>query len=131
MAPYIDGLVEMEGNSVDEWGVSCTWTMAEGETDWANAREVDLAIVPSEFGNEKPDPAALEGMGDTTLLEDAWVDGLGGIAYSFEMSTGVVAGIATTVWTPEYEVTVSGGRWENQPALDGTAALDVAKRVFG
>ena len=128
--PYIQELVEQQGNIVDEWGVTCGWTTAENETDWANVREVAVGINPDP--NQKPDPAALAGSdSNITPVDDAWVANEGGVAYT--MSTGpAVAGVTvTTIWLPYAEVMVTGGTWGDYPALAGHAAVSVAKQLLG
>lgn len=131
MAPYIQGLTQMEGNVVDEYGASCTWTMPEGNTDWANTREVSLGIVSVSEGDLVPDIAALEALDGFEGISNEWLTAKQGVAYTASMSTGVVGGIVTTVWTPEYEVTVGGGHWEGTASLDGAAGLEVAQGLLG
>ncbi|MGL3149327.1 hypothetical protein ACSS7Z_03090 [Microbacterium sp. A82] len=131
MAPYIDGLTQMEGNSVNEWGVSCTWTMPEDNTDWANAREVSLGVTPVYDASTRPDiPGLQQVFPETAEITDKWIAELGGVAYVVEMGTGTVAALQSVVWTPDFEVAVGGGRWEGMPALDGNAALEVARAVL-
>lgn len=127
---YIEGLVPAQGNTVDEWGVNCMWTMADDETDWANAREVSVSIVPLEEGMPAPDLSMFATMEGAEILEDPWLGENDGIAYSLRISTGTVGATSTFVWTPSFEVTVGGGNWEGYPSLDGTAALELAKRVL-
>lgn len=130
VAPYIQSLVPMEGNVVDEWGVSCRWEMAEGETDWDNNRSVGVGIAAEP--TEKPDVALLADASDSlTALDDAWVAQQGGVAYTLTMETSVAAAIVTTVWLPYAEVTVSGGKWGDHPPLDGPAAVQVVSSLLG
>lgn len=131
MGPYIEGLVQMEGNIVDEWGVSCTWTMAEGETDWANAREVSLGIVPLEGGEAKPDVEGLqEFLPGTTEISSDWVAAQGGVAFESRIGTDTIGAITSTVWTPEFELSIGGGAWEGFQTLDGNAAVQVAQQLL-
>lgn len=128
--PYIQGLVEQDGNVVDEWGVSCGWTTAEGETDWANVREVGVGISPEP--TDKPDAVALAELDpNITPLDDAWVAAEGGVAFTMSMGTAVAGATATTIWLPYAEVKISGGTWGDFPALDGAAAVQVAKQLLG
>ena len=130
VAPYIQNLVAMESNVVDEWGVSCQWEMAEGETDWANNRSVSVGISPEPL--EKPDLALLTDASDAiTAVDDAWVAQQDGVAYTMTMETAVATAIVTTVWLPYAEITVTGGKWGDHPALDGPAAVQVAKALLG
>lgn len=131
MAPYIDGLVQMEGNVVDEWGVSCTWTMAEDNTDWANAREVSLGIIPVETGDIKPDVEGIaEFLPGTVEIASDWVASKGGVAYESRLGTDTIGAISSVVWTPDYEVSVGGGAWEGFQSLDGNASVEVAQQLL-
>lgn len=129
VAPYIEGLAPVESNVVDEWGISCSWEAAEGETDFANNRSVEVGIAPLEPDAEKPDPAFVEAMDGGSVVEDGWVESSGGIAYSLDMATAVVGVSSTTVWLPGIEAHITGGKWEGMPALDGPAALNVVKSL--
>lgn len=131
MAPYIEGLTQMVGNVVDEYGASCTWTMPEGNTDWENTREVSLEIVSVDEADPVPDIAALEELDGIEGIGNEWLTAKKGVAYTAGMSTGVVGAIVTTVWTPEYQISVGGGHWEGTASLDGAAGLEVAKGILG
>lgn len=130
VAPYIGGLVPLESNVVDEWGVMCDWGMAEDETDFANNRSVSVHLAPVEKGTEKPDPTALSGMDGFAVIEDAWVAERGGVASTYSQSVAVAGATVTTVWFPSVEASVSGGTWADMPSLDGPAALEVIKRLL-
>lgn len=132
MAPFITGLVEMEGNSVNEFGVSCTWTMAEGNTDWSNAREISLGITPVYAGDPKPSVAELQQvLPGTTEVTSDWISSHDGVAYETRMGSDVIGAIVSTVWTPSFQVSVSGGAWEGHQTLDGNAAAQIAQQIFG
>ena len=131
MAPYIEGLVQMENNSVNEYGAACTWTMPEGNTDWTNAREVSLGIKPVHDGEPKPDVEALQQfLPGTTEIANDWVASRDGVAYETRLGTDTIGAIGSVVWTPEYEVTVGGGAWEGFQSLDGEAAVQVAQQLL-
>lgn len=130
VSPFIDGLVPDEQNTVDEWGVSCRWDMAENETNWENNRSVSVGISPEP--NEKPDVAQLAEFAEgIAQIEDSWVAEQGGVAYTMGTTTSVAAAIVTTVWLPYAEVTIAGGKWGDYPALDGAAAVQIAQQLLG
>lgn len=129
VAPYIENLVLTEGSTVDEWGVSCSWDMAEDETNWENNRSVKVGIAPP--ATEKPDLVQLAEFSDLIEpLEEEWVSAMGGVAYTSTMEIAVASAIVTTVWLPEVEATVTGGAWEAYPALDGPAAVGVVAALL-
>ena len=66
-----------------------------------------------------------------TVISDADIESAGGIAYTLEQEIAVAAVSVTTVSLPEVSVTVTGGRWADRPALDGPAAVAVAKELIG
>lgn len=131
VAPYIDALVPTETSSVDEWGVNCSWETAEGETDFANIRSVSVLIVENEVGTAQPDLSLLLEMDGAQSIDDAWVEQRGGLAYSFALENDVAAAVTTTVWLPDVEATVGGGRWGDYPALDGAAAVAAVQSLLG
>lgn len=130
VAPYIDGLVPDPGNTVDEWGVSCTWEMAEDETDFANNRSVKVGIGAVAEGTPKPDASGIADMEGGSVLEDAWVSERDGVAFSLTMGTAVAGVTVTTVWLPGAEAMITGGTWGDLPALDGPAAIEVVKTLL-
>lgn len=131
VAPYIDALVLAETSAVDEWGVNCLWETADGETDLANIRSVSVLLVENDAGATQPDLSLLLAMDGALEIDDAWVGQQGGLAYSFTLDNDVAAAVTTTVWLPEVEATVGGGRWGDYPALDGPAAVAVVKSLLG
>lgn len=130
MAPYISGLVADPDNTVDEWGVSCRWTMAEGETNLENAREVEIVMQPAEADAEKPMTEALAGVDGFALVEDPWLEANGGVAYSIEIGAGNASAIGSTVWVPGVEAVVGGGKWGDMPALDGAVAVNIVRELL-
>lgn len=130
VTPYIAGLVPNEANTVDEWGVSCSWETAEGELNPDNIRAVSVQLAPVEAEAEKPDTSLIEKMDGGKVLENSWVASNGGVAFSLSLGTAVAGAIATTVWVPGVEATVGGGQWAGVPALDGDAAVDVVRSLI-
>lgn len=131
VAPYVSALVLSERSTVDEWGVSCDWEMAEGETDMANNRSVSVAIVDNEEGDEAPDTSLVAKQEGYAAVDDPWVADQGGVAYSYSLGTAVAGVIVTTIWLPHAEINITGGTWGDYPALDGPAAVGVAKKLLG
>lgn len=131
VASYIAELVPSEGNTVDEWGVSCTWEPAEGNLDPANIRTVSVQLAPVEAGAEAPDPRLIAQMDGGEVLENSWVDSNQGVAYALNLGTAVAGTTVTTVWLPGVEATIGGGQWDGFPALDSAAAVDVVKSLVG
>ncbi|GAA2824613.1 hypothetical protein GCM10010471_02500 [Leucobacter komagatae] len=131
VTPYITGLVPNEANTVDEWGVSCSWETAEGELNPDNIRAVSVQLAPVEAGSETPDTSLIADMDGGEVLEHGWVTSNGGVAFSLSLGTAVAGAIATTVWVPGVEATVGGGQWAGAPALDGEAAVEVVRSLIG
>lgn len=130
VAPFIENLVPMEDNAVDEWGVTCSWEAAEDETDFANNRSVEVGIAPNESGTPMPDPSLVTAMDGGALIEDAWVSDNDGVAFSLTMGTAVAGVTATTVWFPGFQANITGGTWGDYPALDGPAAVQIVKTLL-
>lgn len=130
VAPYIEGLVPLADNVVDEWGVSCGWDMAENETDVANARTVTVSIVPVEEGTPAPDNAGVAAMEGGAIVEDAWVAAHDGVAATYSVAVAVAGAVVTEIWFPRFEISISGGVFDNYPSLDAPASLEIAKRLF-
>lgn len=129
VAPYIEGLAPMASNGVDEWSVYCGWETAEGETDWANVRSVDITLTPLGTDESAPDTSWVETMDGAEVLTDAWLDTHGGVATSVTIGTAVTGVASTTVWVPGVEVMISGGTWADYPDLDGPASIEIAKAL--
>ena len=125
VASYVEGLA-LYDDMVDEWGVYCRWDMAEGETDFANARSVSVTLTPLEADEPQPDPSGVVRMGGE-VIDDAWLAARGGVASSVGTTTSVAGALSTTVWVPGVEAMIGGGRWGDMPALDGPAAIEVVK----
>lgn len=130
VASYIEGLVPLDTNTVDEWGVMCDWGTSEDETDFANNRSISVQLAPVEKGTEKPDATMLADMDGFTMIDDAWVAQRDGVAYTYSMAVDVAGATVTTVWFPSVEANVAGGKWGDYPDLDGAAALDIIKKLL-
>lgn len=87
--PYITALVLTESSTVDEWGVNCSWEMAEDETDMANNRSVSVAIVDNEDGDQAPDTRLIAKQAGYADVQDAGVSEQGGLAYSYSLGVAV------------------------------------------
>lgn len=129
VAPYIEGLVLQPSSTVDEWGVSCTWDMAEGETDWANNRSIDVSLTQFEEAETAPDPSYVTSLEGGAIHEDPWLTANGGVATSVTMGVSVAGAVAISVWVPGVEAHISGGQWGDFPALDGPAAISVVQAL--
>lgn len=126
--PYIQNLTLHQDSIVDEWGVYCNWEAPEGNTDFANIRNVEVLLEPDPL--DKPDLDALSEFIELQPIENGWVSGQGGVAYSVGTETAVAAVINTTVWLPDVEASITGGRWGDYPALDGPAAVEVVEALL-
>ncbi len=129
VAPYIEGLVPLETNAVDEYGAYCQWEAPEGIADLGDLASVEVSIVPSET-SEVEDPDIIEQAGLTLIPDDA-LDAAGGIAYGLDGETAVAAVTVTSVRVPGINIDITGGQWGDRPALDGPAAVGVAKGILG
>ncbi len=125
---WTEGFVPYDWNNVSEDAVQCGWNTPPEEVTPENARSIEVNLSKV---TERPDYSPLENMGGYEAISDDWVKENGGQAYSMTVDIGLSAVIGTTIWVPGVEVTVSGGRWENLPELDGAAALEVAKMILG
>ena len=128
VAAYIDGLEPRDDNESDEYGALCGWETPEGTTDLAAVRSVEVLVSFETSDGLTADELTAAGL---TPLPDAAIESAGGIAYTAEAGTAVAAIIVTTVALPEVEVTVTGGQWDGYPALDGPAAITVARSILG
>lgn len=128
VAQYIEGLQEAESNSVGEYGVNCEWATPDDATDLRQVRSVEVLVGPGP--GEVPAARDLESVG-LVVLPDAGVEEAGGVAYTMDTMTSIIGVIVTTVTTPDVEVTIGGGQWDDVPALDGPAAVSVAKQLIG
>lgn len=127
---YIAGLDPVESNSVDEWGAYCQWETPEGAVDLLEIRSVGVQVSPQE-GGEAPPLDLLEQMDGFSRIDDAAIARHGGLAYSLTAEIAVAAVTVTTVWLPGAEVTVTGGKWGEHPALDGPAAVAATVQLLG
>ncbi|MFJ6653764.1 hypothetical protein ACIQLJ_13320 [Microbacterium sp. NPDC091313] len=128
VAAYIDGLVAEAGNSADQEGAYCAWEAPAGTTDPSAIRSVGVSI---ERGAQTPLTAdEVDQIGFETVPDTA-ITAAGGIAYTTAVGTSAAGVIVTTVTLPDVEVTVSGGQWDGYPALDGPAAVAVARSILG
>lgn len=130
VAPYIAGLVAQEGNVVDEWGVSCSWDMAEGETNVENGRSVQVGMAPVEPGTPKPDPSMALEMDGASLVEDSWLSEHGGIGYSLQTAIAVAGASTTTIWVPGVEANITASAVGDLPAIDGPAGLQIVQSLL-
>lgn len=128
MAAYIDGLEPRDDNESDEYGAICGWESPEGTTDLADVRSVEVLISFESSDGLTADELTEAGL---TPLPDAATESADGIAYTSGEETSVAAVIVTTVAMPEVEVIVTGGQWDGYPALDGPAAVTVARNILG
>ena len=128
VAQYIEGLQEGASNMVSEYGVICEWETPDGATDLRQIRTVEVVVEPR---SGEVSAAGDLGAGGLVVVPDAGLEQAGGIAYTLNMSTSVVGVIVTTVETPDVKVTISGGKWDDVPALDGPAAVSAAKELLG
>ncbi|MFE4499227.1 hypothetical protein ACFRFQ_05155 [Rhodococcus sp. NPDC056743] len=128
VAQYIVGLQEAPSNAVDEYGVLCNWETPDGATDLSQVRGVEVLIEPG-IG-QVPEMRDLEA-GGLVILPDAVIEDSGGVAYTFPVATSVVGVVVTTIETPDVKVTITGGQWDDMPALDGPAAVSAAKQLMG
>lgn len=126
--PFIEGLVPSDLNEVTPEGAYCSWESPE-DAAIENIRNVIVDIEPVHEGDGRPDAVALTEMLGGEILEDAWVSGNDGVAYTSQADTAIAA-ITTTVWFPDIEVTVGGGAWGTTAPLDGPAALSVARTLL-
>lgn len=131
VGPYIAGLELTDSSTVDQWGVNCNWEPPESATDFSEIRSISVSIVDNEEGSVPPDTSLLADQEGYTDLEDDWVSQQEGKAYSLSMAVAVAGATVTTVWLPHAEISVSGGTWGEHPALDGPAAVEVAKKLMG
>lgn len=125
---WTEGFEPYEWNNVSEDVIQCGWNTPPEEVTPDNARSVEVNLTRL---GERPDYSPLAGMSGYEAISDDWVAANDGQAYTMTVDIGLSAVIATTVWVPGVEVTVSGGRWANLPELDGAAALGVAKQILG
>ncbi|CAM2809864.1 Lipoprotein [Prescottella defluvii] len=128
VAQYNEGLQESASNMVSEYGVICGWETPDGATDLGQIRTVEVVVEP--WSGEVSAAGDL-GAGGLVVVPDAGLEQAGGIAYTLNLSTSVAGVIVTTVETPDAKVTISGGKWDDVPALDGPAAVSVAKQLIG
>lgn len=128
LAGHLEGLVEAEGNTVDEWGVQCGWEPPPGNTDIGQVRTVGVSALLGEQTVLTPDELA--SVGTLEYLPDPVIEAAGGIVSTMTTGSAVSGVILTTVTLPEVEVVVGGGRWADFPALDGPAAVDLAKSLL-
>lgn len=128
VAPYIEGLILQPSSTVDEFGVLCLWETPDSATSLAEIRSVEIVVAPS----AGPVPTASDlGAGGLVPVPDAAVEEAGGIAYTLDEAIAVAAVSVTHVQLPDVEVSISGGRWGDAPALDAPAAVAVAKQLLG
>ncbi|MBC9943537.1 hypothetical protein ICL81_03210 [Leucobacter sp. cx-328] len=127
VAPYIEGLVPLEGSNVSSTSVYCSWGSGEAGTDLSDIRGVDVTLTPTP---EQPDFSMLLDMKGTEALADPWVAEQGGTAFAHTVDIGLVVTIGTTVWVPGVEVSIAGGKWDGVPSLDGPAGIEVAKALL-
>lgn len=128
VADYIDGLVPRDDNESDDYGALCGWEAPEGTTDLAAIRSVEVLVSFESSDGLSADDLTAAGL---TPLPDAAIDAAGGIAYTTSVDATAAAVIVTTVAMPEVEVVVTGGQWAGYPALDGPAAIGVARSILG
>lgn len=131
VAPYIEGLeFNEEDSGVGQYGTACFWVPPEDNTDWDLVREIDVVIEDAE-GSAEPDLSLFLEMEGTVVHDDPWVEANGGVAYSLTLGTSVGGASVHTIWLPEVEVSIGGGQWGDYPALDGPAAIQIAKELLG
>lgn len=128
VAAYIDGLEPRDDNESDEYGALCGWEAPAGTTGLDAVRSVEVLVSFETSDGLTAEELTAAGL---TPLPDAAIDSAGGIAYTAEAGTSVAAVIVTTVEMPEVEVIVTGGQWDGYPALDGPAAIAVARSILG
>ncbi|ORJ93201.1 hypothetical protein [Prescottella equi] len=128
VAQYIAGLQESPSNAADEYGVICNWETSEGATSLSEIRSVEVLIEPGT--GEVPAVGALEA-GGLVLMPDFALEKVNGVAYTLPVTTAVAGVIVTKVQTPEVEVTITGGQWDDMPSLDAPAAVSAAKQLIG
>lgn len=126
VADYIDGLQAGAVSEAGENGAYCQWESPA--TDLDAIRTVGVILEP---GTGTVYSAEQMGGSGLTVISDADIESAGGIAYTLEQEIAVAAVSVTTVSLPEVSVTVTGGRWADRPALDGPAAVAVAKELIG
>ncbi|NKR25176.1 hypothetical protein GS479_07265 [Rhodococcus hoagii] len=128
VAQYIAGLQESPSNAADKYGVICNWETPEGATSLSEIRSVEVLIEPGT--GEVPAVGALEA-GGLVLMPDFALEKVNGVAYTLPVTTAVAGVIVTKVQTPEVEVTITGGQWDDMPSLDAPAAVSAAKQLIG
>ncbi|NKS66501.1 hypothetical protein GS461_10855 [Rhodococcus hoagii] len=128
VAQYIAGLQEDPSNAADEYGVICNWETPGGATSLSEIRSVEVLIEPGT--GEVPAVGALEA-GGLVLMPDFALEKVNGVAYTLPVTTAVAGVIVTKVQTPEVEVTITGGQWDDMPSLDAPAAVSAAKQLIG
>ncbi|MHA3683648.1 hypothetical protein ACXR2W_05280 [Leucobacter sp. HY1908] len=130
VAPFIEGLVPLDDNVVDEWGVSCGWDMAEDETNVANGRSVSVGMATVEQGTPKPDPSMVLEMEGASLVEDPWLADNGGIGYSLQTAVAIAGASTTTIWVPGVETSITASAVGDMSTIDGPAGLKIVQALL-
>ncbi|MEZ5151153.1 hypothetical protein ACWDTG_00715 [Rhodococcus zopfii] len=128
VADYIDGLQAGSASEAGENGAYCEWETPDSATDLDEIRTVGVTLEP---GTGIVYSAEEMGGSGLTVIADADIENAGGVAYTLDQEVAVASVAVTTVTLPEVSVTVIGGRWGDRPALDGPAAVAVAKELIG